>query len=67
MLTRLLITLDACFAFISYSPAIALIRAPLVMAFLLLAFAAFMALGGNMLKVLEGRGAARETRFAQKL
>merc|ERR1719161_2021062 len=50
MLARLLMTLDACLAFISNSPAIALTRAPLVMAFVpVLAFMAFEVLGGNML------------------
>merc|ERR1740138_1202937 len=34
MLVRVLMTLEACFALISNSPAIALTRAPLVMAFL---------------------------------
>merc|ERR1719454_676694 len=50
MLARLLMTLDACLDLISNSPAIALTRAPLVIDFaLVLAFAAFMVLGGNML------------------
>merc|ERR1740127_66880 len=45
MLARLLMTLDACFVLISNSPAMALTRAPLVMAFLPVLFvAAFMAL-----------------------
>merc|ERR1719183_2295150 len=49
MLARLLMTLDACLALISNSPAIALTRAPLVMAFVPeLAFMAFIVFGGNM-------------------
>merc|ERR550514_2109543 len=50
MLARLLMTLDACLALISNSPAIAFTSAPLVMAFVpALAFMAFMVLGGNMM------------------
>merc|ERR1719359_7318 len=49
MLTRLLMTLDACLALISYSPAIALTSAPLVMGFLPeFAFMSFAVLGGNI-------------------
>merc|ERR1740121_2015540 len=59
MLARLLMTLDACFALISNSPASAFTRAPLVMALLLSAtFVAFMALGGNILQRIR-RGALR--------
>merc|ERR1719281_1363166 len=51
MLARLLMTLDACLALISNSPAMALTRAPLVMGFLPeLAFMGFAVLGGNILK-----------------
>merc|ERR1740138_619411 len=50
MLVRVLITLDACFALISNSPAIALTRAPLVMACLPeCAFMACLVFGGNIL------------------
>merc|ERR1740138_242621 len=57
MLARLLMTLDACLALISNSPAIALASAPLVMAFLPeLAFMAFVVFGGNM----GGSGTVRE-------
>merc|ERR1719159_2111596 len=50
MLERLLMTLDACLALISNSPAMALTRAPLVMALAPeLAFVAFMVFGGNIL------------------
>merc|ERR1719191_732509 len=49
MLARLLMTLDACLAFISNSPAIALTRAPLVMAFVpVLAFVTCFVFGGNI-------------------
>merc|ERR1719159_672800 len=57
MLARLLMTLDACLALISNSPAMALARAPLVMAFAPeLAFVAFMVFGGN---ILHRRGECR--------
>merc|ERR1719408_895221 len=50
MLVRLLMTLDACLALSSNSPAMALTRAPLVMGFVPeLAFVAFMVFGGNIL------------------
>merc|ERR1719352_1516306 len=50
MLVRLLMTLDACLALISNSPAMALTRAPLVMAFAPeFAFMAFIVFGGNMI------------------
>merc|ERR1719265_3117331 len=50
MLVRVLMTLDACFALISNSPAIALTRAPFVMAFLPeFAFMACLVFGGNIL------------------
>merc|ERR1719199_185878 len=50
MLARLLMTFDTCLALTSNSPAMALTRAPLVMGFAaVLAFMAFMVLGGNML------------------
>merc|ERR1719335_1452278 len=50
MLARLLMTLDACLALISNSPAMAFTSAPLVMAFLPeFAFMGFAVLGGNML------------------
>merc|ERR1719262_415118 len=50
MLARLLMTLDACLALISNSPAIALTSAPLVMGFLPeFAFMGFAVLGGNIL------------------
>merc|ERR1719335_1937392 len=50
MLARLLMTLDACLALTSNSPAIALTSAPLVMGFLpLFAFMGFAVLGGNIL------------------
>merc|ERR1740138_420091 len=56
MLARLLMTLDACLALISNSPAIALTRAPLVMAFVPeLAFMAFIVFGGNMVSGCLGR------------
>merc|ERR1719155_425550 len=56
MLARLLMTLDTCLALTSNSPAIALTRAPLVMAFVLeLAFAAFMVFGGNILQTGSGK------------
>merc|ERR1719428_2276090 len=49
MLVRVLMTLDACFALTSNSPAIALTRAPLVMAFLSeFAFMACLVFGGSM-------------------
>merc|ERR1719183_346366 len=52
MLARLLMTLEACLALISNSPAIALTRAPLVMALVPeLAFIAFMVFGGNMVSI----------------
>merc|ERR550537_1848921 len=52
MLVRLLMTFDACLALISNSPAMALTRAPLVMAFALeLAFVAFMVFGGNIVLI----------------
>merc|ERR1719333_87873 len=50
MLARLLMTLDACLALISNSPAIALTRAPLVMGLAVVSFFAFMVLGGNILQ-----------------
>merc|ERR1719265_1303272 len=54
MLVRVLMTLEACFALISNSPAIALTRAPLVMAFLPeLAFMACLVLGGNILMTVR--------------
>merc|ERR1719324_481261 len=66
MLVRLLMTLDACLALISNSPAIALTRAPLVMGFAVFALAAFMLLGGNIvLSVGEDRGRVRGRKFAQ--
>merc|ERR1719463_305415 len=49
MLARLLMTLDACLALISNSPAIALTSAPLVMGLAVVSFLAFMVLGGNIL------------------
>merc|ERR1719389_251429 len=53
MLVSVLMTLDACFVLISNSPAIALTRAPLVMAFLPeLAFMACLVFGGNILVTL---------------
>merc|ERR1719181_1074414 len=55
MLARLLMTLDACLALISNSPATALTRAPLVIAFVpALAFIAFVVLGGNILLSAAG-------------
>merc|ERR1719161_387896 len=49
MLVSVLMTLDACLALISNSPAIALTRAPLVMAFLPeLTFMACLVFGGNI-------------------
>merc|ERR1740138_168775 len=48
MLARLVMTLEACFALISNSPAIALTRAPLVMGLAAFSFMAFMLLGGNI-------------------
>merc|ERR1719235_3031556 len=55
MLVRVLMTLDACLALISNSPAIALTRAPLVMAFLPeLAFMACLVFGGNILVRFTG-------------
>merc|ERR1719213_187931 len=56
MLARLLMTLDACLALISNSPAIALTSAPLVMAFLPeFAFMGFAVLGGNIFKGQKAR------------
>merc|ERR1719262_2133640 len=56
MLARLLMTLDACLALISNSPAIALTSAPLVMGFLPeFAFMGFAVLGGNILKRQKAR------------
>merc|ERR1719181_172209 len=53
MLVRVLMTLDACFALISNSPAIALTRAPFVMAFLLeVAFMACLVFGGNIWRMI---------------
>merc|ERR1719198_715146 len=49
MPTRLLMTLDACLVLSSNSPAIALIRAPLVMDLAEFSFIAFMLLGGSIL------------------
>merc|ERR1719387_3164458 len=55
MLVSVLMTLDACFALISNSPAIALTRAPLVMAFLPeLAFMACLVFGGNISRTIFG-------------
>merc|ERR1719352_1558745 len=55
MLARLLMTLDACFALISNSPAMALTRAPLVMAFLPeFAFIACLVFGGNIWRIISG-------------
>merc|ERR1719221_2004068 len=61
---RVLMTLDACLVFISNSPAIALTRAPFVIAFLpLAAFAAFIALGGSIFPSAGGvRGRQLEHR-----
>merc|ERR1740138_431961 len=57
MLTRVLITLDACLVLISNSPAIALTRAPLVMAFLPeLVFMACLVFGGNIVVTFSKRG-----------
>merc|ERR1719389_701075 len=53
MLARVLMTLDACLALISNSPAIALTSAPLVMGFLPeFAFMACLVLGGNIVVTL---------------
>merc|ERR1719327_1378081 len=54
MLARLLMTLDACLALISNSPAIALTRAPLVMGLAVVSFIAFIVLGGNILLTRSG-------------
>merc|ERR1740138_942112 len=54
MPARLLMTLDACLALISNSPAIALTRAPLVMGLAAFSFIAFMLLGGNILLCAGG-------------
>merc|ERR1719284_1522923 len=54
MLVRLLMTLDACLALISNSPAIALTRAPLVIGLAVFSFIAFMAFGGNILLGILG-------------
>merc|ERR1719473_1090448 len=68
MLVSVLMTLDACLALISNSPAIALTRAPLVMAFLPeLAFMACLVFGGNILvdslvMLRRGRETARLNR-----
>merc|ERR1740127_154560 len=68
MPARLLMTLVACFVLISNSPAIAFTRAPLVMAFLLaVAFAAFIALGGNILVRVRGLRRPPEERRASRL
>merc|ERR1719379_2974791 len=54
MLASVLMTLDACLDLISNSPAIALTRAPLVMAFLPeLAFMACLVFGGSILVTLR--------------
>merc|ERR1719473_168893 len=61
MLARLLMTLDACLALISNSPAIALTRAPLVMGFLPeFAFMGFAVLGGNILLSARRDGTDQE-------
>merc|ERR1719498_1005078 len=55
MLVRVLMTLDACFALISNSPAIALTRAPFVMAFLPeVAFIACFVFGGSIFRKTAG-------------
>merc|ERR1719324_605009 len=54
MLARLLMTLDACLALISNSPAMALTRAPLVMGLAVFSFIAFMLLGGSILLSRSG-------------
>merc|ERR1719183_1576070 len=64
MPARLEMTLDACLALISNSPAIALTRAPFVMGLAEFSFIAFILLGGNILLNAGGR---REGRRGCKL
>merc|ERR1740138_409661 len=64
MPARLLMTLDACLALISNSPAIALTRAPLVIGLAEFSFIAFMLLGGNILLSAGGhRNRRKRCRF----
>merc|ERR1719191_2580248 len=68
MLARLPMTLDACLVLISNSPAIALTRAPLVIAFVpALAFIAFVVLGGNILLSAADIGEGRKDREVARL
>merc|ERR1740138_933116 len=54
MLARLVMTLEACLALRSNSPAMALTSAPFVMGLAVFSFMAFMLLGGNILLRLGG-------------